>query len=958
MGKKTIFALCALAAVAAHAEEVFLEFEGDAVPEGITNTLSAISLDSRHLHRGRQSLKWAWQAGATLRIDRLVECAPERNRREDGFRKTRTFKFWIYNEVPMAGKQLKIAFGDDRGEPCSFPFNLDFSGWRTAWVSFERDMQGVPDRDLSYVRFEAPQEGAGVFWIDDLAPALSIDIRHQAPDRQVPFVNAARQDLLLAPPHTPNILIDGEVDPVGVGFEITDSHRAAFREIETRLRESYPPGEVEVDELVAAFESYHIEKDADGTIRGDFLPHLASHAHEAGFPRRLQPEIKDLAKKHDFRAYTELMLDIACAYREEENGQLKSMFLLMGEHLLDQGWQAGSAQGAIHHFGYASRAWPPAVFLMRDELAEAGLLEPMADSLIWFFNLKKHFLPPSPHLGDMDYLNTTAFSELLAIATLPDSKEKILYFDAFRNNFGKILSMSSPGTQGGIKSDGSLFHHRMHYAGYGVPGIEGATRLVDVLDGTRYELPPSAYNRIKQAYLAARLWGYPFAGFNACGRHPLLYGSEGLAASMRVLAKAAPRTDSFDPALAAAYLGMEGGDAEELFGQPVEPDCPQGAWSMNYQSGGVYKHGNSTVLFKGYGSGVRSHETYGADNRYGSYGSHGTIQVFENTRAHHSGFDNPGWGWSQPPGATTLVLPLDVLEGGTGFYGRKVPQKADFSGFADLGHQVGLFAFQLDPDPKRPHDEALKVRKSVLCIDGKLVCLGSGLSNDSTYPLVTTLFQCGLRDGHVSVEQDGNWIIDPYGTGYLAASGSPFRFGSGLQHSRHNKTREPTEGDFAMAWIEHGIGAQDADYGYLMVLEADTNRMARLAAEPFYQVKRRNDRTHAILVPSERLWALVNFQLLEEPVGPFLSTSQPCLVLMKQQPNGTVRMGVTDPRLKLDKRSTAPPVDVVVEIKGRFKLVGKRVPGVAAKVEGSKTVLSIRCAEGQPTAFSLKSKGS
>ena len=32
---------------------------------------------------------------------------------------------------------------------------------------------------------------------------------------------------------------------------------------------------------------------------------------------------------------------------------------------------SGSAQGAIHHFGYASRAWPPAVFLMRDELAEA-----------------------------------------------------------------------------------------------------------------------------------------------------------------------------------------------------------------------------------------------------------------------------------------------------------------------------------------------------------------------------------------------------------------------------------------------------------------------------------------------------------------------------------------------------------------------------------------------------------
>ena len=952
MGRRTTIVFCALAALAAHAEEVFLEFESAVLPEGITNTHSKVSLDSFRRYCGNQSLKWEWQPGATLRIDRSVECAPERNRREDVFHKTRTFKFWIYNSVPMAGKQLNIVFGDDRGEPCSFPFNLDFSGWRTAWVAFARDMQGAPDRDLSFIRFEAPQEGSGTFWIDDLAPSLSIDVRYQAPDRQVPFVNAGIQDLLLAPPHTPNILIDQEVHPVGVGFDLDEAHRSAFREIEARLRPFYLPKEKDMGELAEAFASYHIEKDADGTIRGDFLPHLSSHAHAAGFPKRLKPEVAALLKKHDFRAYTELMLAVAKAYRADPNEQLKSMFLLMSEHLLDQGWQAGSAQGAINHFGYTSRAWAPAVFLMRDELAEAGLLEPMTDALIWFFNVKKHFLPPSPYLCNMDYLNTTAFSELLAIATLPDSKEKILYFDAFRNNSGKILSVVTPGTQDGIKSDGSLFHHRIHYAEYGIPGINGAALLIHVLDGTRYELPPAAYNRIKQSYLAARLWGYPFSGFNACGRHPLLSSSETFSPSMLMLAKAAPLTDSFDPELAAAYLGMEGGEGTKLFGQAVKPDRPQGAWSMNYQSGGVYKYGNSTVLLKGYGSGVRSHETYGADNRYGSYGNHGTIQIFENTHAHRSGFENPGWAWSQPPGATTLVLPLDVLEGGTGFHGRNVPQKAEFSGFTDLDKQIGLFAFRLDPDPRKPNNEALKVRKSVLCIDDKLVCLGSGLSNDSSYPLVTTLFQCGLRKGHDSVERGDGWIIDPYGTGYWVAPENRMEFRSGRQQSRHNKTREPTEGDFAMAWIDHGTDVQDAAYEYVAVPEASANQMEELNS--FYQVKRRNDRTHAILVPGEKLWALANFQPLEEPVGPFLSTSQPCLVLMKRLSGSAVRISVTDPRMRLNKRNTAPPGDVVLEIKGRFKLVGKRVPGVTAKVESGKTNLFVRCAEGQPTAFSLK----
>ena len=802
IGQKMMVALGLLVASATVAEEVFLEFEGAVMPEGITAVESEVSLDTRRRFRGEQSLKWAWQSGATLRIDRPVECRPELNRREEGFQKTRCFKFWIYNEVPLAEKQLKVVFGDGRGEPCSFEYNLNFSGWRSAWMSFERDMEGAPNRDLSFIRFEAPTGCAGTFWIDDLAPSLSIDIRWSAPDHQVPRVNARLQDLLLAPPHSPNILIDQEVHPLGVGFELTEGHLRAFREIETKLRASYPPIEKGVDELLEAFASYHVVKDDDGVIRGDFLPHLSSKAHRDGFPLRYRTEIMALSKTHDFRSYTELMLEMARVYQLDKSEQLKTTFILMCEHLLDQGWQAGSAQGAIHHFGYASRSWPPAIFLMRNELAEAGLLEPMADALVWFFNVKKHFLPPSPHLGDMDYLNTTVFSELLALAALPDSREKVLYFAAFKNSFGEILAMQSPGLQGGIKSDGSLFHHGMHYAGYGIPGLKGAAQLLNVLDGTAYELPATAYGTIKNAYLSARLWGYPYAGFNACGRHPLLHDSEGLISSMLMLARAAPGTDSFDPELAAAYLGMVGGNAVDLFGEPVEPDVPQGAWSMNYHSGLIYKHGQSTVLLKGFGSGVRSHETYGADNRYGSYGSHGSIQIFENTRAHHSGFEHDGWGWSQPPGATTLILPFEGLEADDSFYGRRVPQSAPFAGGSHLDHKIGLFAFQLDPDPNKNHAEALSVRKSVLAIDGKLICLGNGLSSKTEYPLVTTLFQCGLRAGHTAVQRGESWMIDPYGTGYWFVPGSSVKFTTGRQESRHNKTKEPTEGEFAMAWID------------------------------------------------------------------------------------------------------------------------------------------------------------
>jgi len=268
------------------------------------------------------------------------------------------------------------------------------------------------------------------------------------------------------------------------------------------------------------------------------------------------------------------------------------------------------------------------------------------------------------------------------------------------------------------------------------------------------------------------------------------------------------------------------------------------------------------------------------------------------------------------------------------------------------------FAFQLDPDPKRDHKEALTVRKSVLCIDGKLICLGSGLSSKADYPLATTVFQCGLREGHSAIQTNGavasNWIIDPYGTGHWVTRGNLLKQKAGRQESRHNKTKVRTEGDFAMAWLDHGIGAKDASYEYVSVLEADAAAMDAIVSRPFYSVKRRDDRTHAVLVPNRKLWSLVNFEALEEPIGPFLSISHPCLVMMRQLSGSAVRISVADPRLKLDKRSTSAPTDVVVEIKGKFKLVGKRVAGVSATVDGNKTILNVRCAEGEPTAFSLR----
>jgi len=182
----------------------------------------------------------------------------------------------------------------------------------------------------------------------------------------------------------------------------------------------------------------------------------------------------------------------------------------------------------------------------------------------------------------------------------------------------------------------------------------------------------------------------------------------------------------------------------------------------------------------------------------------------------------------------------------------------------------------------------------------------------------------------------------------------------GKQVSRDNKLKKPTEGLFAKAWIEHGVGAKDASYEYACLLEANAAAMESFgrqmaSSKPYYTVERSDVATHAVHIPGQKLWALVNFEALGKPIGLFELVSQPCLVLLQQQADGALRISVDDPRLKLGGTTTAAPVDVTLRLSGRYRLSGK-AEGVATKAAGPATELTVRCAEGQPTTFTLRSK--
>lgn len=67
-----------------------------------------------------------------------------------------------------------------------FPFGINFTGWRAAWVCYERDMEGVPEEGMNEMRVIAP-DVKGKLYLDHIILASKVDARQQAADVQVPL---------------------------------------------------------------------------------------------------------------------------------------------------------------------------------------------------------------------------------------------------------------------------------------------------------------------------------------------------------------------------------------------------------------------------------------------------------------------------------------------------------------------------------------------------------------------------------------------------------------------------------------------------------------------------------------------------------------------------------------------------------------------------------------------------
>ena len=1014
-GVTTLFSLLCSAFLHAQVvtDERMFSFEKPQIPDRITATHSRLSVSDLHYKDGKHSLEWTFEPGGILEFKKDLKFEKKDPTGKDLY--LSAFIVWVYNEVPQ-NATIEFQFLKDGKRCTSFPFGINFSGWRAAWVCYERDMQGTPEEGMNELRIIAPNS-KGTLFIDHLITATKVDARQQTADLQVPFVNAGTTNHWLVIYKHSLLKPDIELTPVG------NKQREEMQLLEKRFRDMiYTKGKItdkEVENIRKKYDFYQITY-KNGQVSG--VPIYMVRAAEA-YERIIPDWNKDMLTKMgvEMRAYFDLMRKIAVAYNNSTakpviREEMKKKFLAMYDHITDQGVAYGSCWGNIHHYGYSVRGLYLAYFLMKDVLREAGKLQEAERTLRWYAITNEVYPKPEVDGIDMDSFNTQTTGRIASILMMEDTPEKLQYLRSFSRwiDYGCRPAL---GLSGSFKVDGGAFHHRNNYPAYAVGGLDGATNMIYLLSRTEFAVSKLAHETVKNVLLTMRFYcnklNFPLS---MSGRHPDGKGKlVPMHFAMMALAGSPDGKAEYDSEMASSYLrlisnsGVEN-DAPEYMpkvsnaeerkaaklliekGFRPEPD-PQGNIAMGYGCVSVQRRSNWSAVARGHSRYLWAAEHYLGANLYGRYLAHGSLQILtaapgQTVTPATSGWQQEGFDWNRIPGVTSIHLPLEQLQA-------KVLNVDRYSGMEEMLYSDEAFAGGLSQQKMNgnfgmklhEHDKyngSHRARKSYHFIDGMIVCLGSDIENANTeFPTETTIFQLAVTDkaGHDywrNYQGDKKVWVDHLGTGYYVPTA--IRFEKNFpQHSRMQNTGKETKGDWVSLVVDHGKAPKNGRYEYAVLPQTNETAMKKFAKKPAYKVLQQDRKAHIVESASEQIVSYVLFETPETtlPGGLLQRVDTSCLVMTHKESADKIKLTVAQPDLALyrgpsdeafDKdgkriersiysrpwiNNGSSEIPVTVTIKGRWNVEETPYCTVVSSNE-KQTILQFSCKDGASFEVELK----
>ena len=928
--------------------ERLLSFEGPQVPAFISGTGSRLGISGEHYKDGLHSLSWTFDPGAVLSVKKDLKFEKKDPTGKDTY--LSAFIVWVYNEEAQ-DKKIWFEFLKDGKKCTSFPFGINFTGWRAAWVCYERDMEGVPEEGMNEMRVIAP-DVKGKLYLDHIILASKVDARQQAADVQVPFVNKGTTNHWLVIYEHSLWKPDMALTPV------SEQQKREVQEIEKRFRDMlYTPSKFtdkELDGIRKKYDTYKITY-KNGKVTG--LPVFMVRQAEA-YERMIPDWNKDMFTRlgMEMNEYFNLMKRIAIAYNNTSDtgvrDELKRKFLAMYDHITDQGVAYGSCWGNIHHYGYSMRGLFVSYFLMKDVLREAGKLKDAERTLNWYAITNEVYPKPTENGIDIDTFNTKLQGRIASILIMENSPEKLQYLRSFSRwlDYG---CRPAPGLAGSFKTDGACFHHRNNYPAYAVGGLDGATSMIYLLSGTEFKLSELAHETVKNVLLTMRFYcnlkQWPLS---MSGRHP---NGKGELVPIQYATMAVAGTpdgkQAYDADMAAAYLrlaaytGMPDKDAPDYLpkasarqelkmkelleaqGFRPEPD-PQGNLALGYGCVSVQRRDNWMAVVRGHSRYLWAAEHYLPANFYGRYLAHGSMQILtgkpgEMVTFTTSGWQENGFDWNRIPGVTSIHLPFEQLRAKVlnvdTFSGMEEMLYSDeaFAGGLSQARLNGNFGMKLHEHDK--YNGSHRARKSFHFFGDMIVCLGTDIENtNSEFPTETTVFQLAAvtpeaRQYWNACKGGGQTYIDPNGVGYYLSKHSM----ADAKYERNfpqvtvgERSAKPTSGDWVSLTLQHGKAPAGASYEYAVLPHTDAASLKTFAKNPAYRVLQQDRNAHIVHSLTDNITSYVLFETPRSlPADGLLQKADTSCLVMVRENNGKLLLTVSQPDLALYRGSSDEAFD-------------------------------------------------
>lgn len=902
----------------------------DGIPPGLKATGGELNIDTMRMKHGNKALKWNWVGNSSLVFDSPIGYRKQRDlnsihssesqwqkelnhvtdTENPMFEPPRGFFLWIYNDQARQ-QRLRFQFGRKEVVDCQFDFNLNFKGWRTVYIIYDRgDMQGVPREDMTRLTIHAPNIGKGTFYFDVLGLSLPLNPRNNAANPQLPhidhharYVTQYAQRLFEYSKQQPHF-------PIEV---LTPNLIAEIAKMEARA-EDFILTQIEKDELKHKGMSYLEDDLAKIKIRRDGeniygRPMAKSSIFEEYF---IETGIdkKELLKGVVYmnRDYCGLLIKTAKLYRSTEDIALKKklekIFIDLIDYGLDQGFDEGEGLGWLHHYSYVIRDHAPSMFLMRNVLEKHGRLEKIIRVMKWFngfnqvYNEDVVYGVPGRKAADADDTQGLLIPRYLTALIMKDSPEKVRDLRHFSSFFSNVTTAYSNALDEVFKPDGTVFHHAGHSCGYGGRALHGAVVTMYLLSHSPFHASNQSYRRMKKVTEA-------FLGILFTSDLSVPRGFSGIRFTKYKLpehfryipALMALASENYDQEMAACYKRIIEvvpiknekdifweAKIDKVLRDKTDEFSYKKMRVMPYSSKAVRREGNDWLTtVRGHGKYVYAFESWGAPYfAFPLFIGNGFLDVsypddLNSTSPMTDDTWHTGYDWRRWPGTTTVRLPYAKMlsrpriirdEGGEYLFSDQ-----SFVGGVESTDGKGIYVF-----PFKGHDkfdiQSFTGKKSYFFIDDMVVCLGSNINCDlPNYQVETTLFQNHLEAKDEAIIGSENtytqfplqtslsvkspmWLIDNRNTGYYLPSQAKidFVFERKVQTNPDAHNREEVSGDFASLYIDHGKSPKDAAYRYVVLPDANPSKMESFTqamngkVKP-YKVIRQDNTAHIVASP-------------------------------------------------------------------------------------------------------------